>query len=53
MEHDGSPPAPPERGVVLGREEEAALVQRLAEAEESEKAGQLVPWEELRAARGM
>jgi len=47
-DHDGEAD-----GVILSSEEEAALVQRLAETDESEQAGRLIPWEKLRAERGM
>lgn len=40
-------------GVVLSPEEEAALAQRLAETDENEKAGRLIPWQTVRAERGM
>jgi hypothetical protein len=40
-------------GVVLAPEEEARLVQRLAEMDESERAGKMIPWETIRAERGM
>ena len=42
-----------EPGVILSPEQEAALVQRIATADESEKAGKLLPWEKLRTDWGV
>jgi hypothetical protein len=42
-----------EVGVIVSPDEEAELVQRLADAQKAEKAGRLIPWEQVRAERGM
>ena len=42
-----------EPGVILSPEQEAALVQRIATADESEKAWKLIPWEKLRTDWGV
>jgi hypothetical protein len=40
-------------GVILSPEEEARLVERLAQVDESERTGKLIPWEKIRAERGI
>jgi hypothetical protein len=40
-------------GVILSPEDEARLVEALAEADEAERNGTLIPWERIRAERGM
>jgi hypothetical protein len=40
-------------GVILSPEEEARLVERQVQVDESERSGNLIPWEKIRAERGM
>lgn len=40
-------------GVILSPDEEAMLVEAMADLDECEKAGTMIPWSKIRAERGM